>query len=293
MDRDIIIIVKGGSIQGIFGAGVLAAFEKHDLYPKVHSVYAVSFGAHSAAYFLSQGINIMPHIYYDHLCKNPSAIVSLSFKLICKKLWDVFIRNKSADIIDLDYIENLEKNVIKLDFEKIKKSPINFFVRVLNRQTLKLEYLDARDQTLERIIQSSKIPPYSYSRKDDVYIDGGIMPTRDFIHNVIKKHTDKKIIYIFNDKKTFGRIVNKIPWDILDIMLKAKYLGFRYGLKHLFSIFNYPYISSLKKYPHVYPIYNELNINKREKNRDKVYRAYIHGFSKGEEILKKIGHIAK
>lgn len=288
-ERDIILIMKGGTIQGVFGSGVMVAFERNNLYPRIQSIYAVSSGAHNAAYFLSRKSAEGASIYYDRLYKKHSFLKDLSFKIICKKFWNLFIHNKSFDIIDLDYVEKIERNEIPLDIEKIKNSPINFFVRVFNPKTLRLEYRDAKVNTIDRIIQSAKVPPYAYTKvKSDEYFDGGIMPTRDFIKNVIKKHPDKKIIYIFNDKKTFKRSIQYLPWDLLDILFKTRYLGIGYGIKHFFSIFNYPYVGLLKKYKNVHVLYDEVNTSKRERSRERIIESYEHGIRKGEWMLRKM-----
>lgn len=291
-ERDIILIIKGGTIQGVFSAGVMVAFERHNLYPRIHSIYAVSSGAHNAAYFLSGNPDEGSSIYYNYLYKKHSFLKDLSFKIICKKFWNLFIHNKSFDILDLDYVENIERNEIKLNVEKIQNSPINFYVRVFNPKTLRLEYLDGKVDTINRIIQSAKVPPYAYTKvKSDKYFDGGIMPTRDFIKNVIKKYPDKTIIYIFNDKKTLRRVFQYMPWDLLDILFKTRYLGIRYGIKHLFSIFNYPYVKGLKKYKNVHVLYDQTNTSKRERSRERIIKSYEHGIRRGEKVLEKINHI--
>lgn len=291
VERDVIVIIKGGTVQAVFSAGVMSAFAKHDLYPRIHSIYGVSSGAHIAAFFLAGKTNMDADAYYDILHKKRKFLIDLSFKIICRKFWDLFIHNKSVNIIDLDYIEDLEKNVLKIDTDKIKNSPINFFVRVFNKKTLSFEYLDAKIDTIDKIIQSSKVPPYAYTKKNNgPYIDGGIMPNRDFINNVIKKHPDKKIIYIFNDKKTFKRTLKYLPWDLLDILFKTRHLGIGYGLKHLFNIFNYPYIKGLKKYKNVYIVYDDSCASKTEKNPDMLKKSYMHGFEKGEDLLKRLDH---
>ncbi|MBU1202725.1 patatin-like phospholipase family protein [Patescibacteria group bacterium] len=291
-DRDIVLIIKGGTIQGVFGSGVMVAFQRHNLYPRIHSIYAVSSGAHNAAYFLSKKSHEAASVYYDRLYKKHSFLKDLSFKIICRKFWDLFIHNKSFDIVDLDYVENIERKEIPLDVEKIKNSPINFYVRVFNPKTLKLEYLDGKVDTISRLIQSAKVPPYAFTKiKNDKYLDGGIMPTRDFIKNVVKKFPDKTIIYIFNDKKTVKRVLQYLPWDLLDVLFKTRYLGIRYGIKHLFSIFNYPYVVTLKKYKHVHVLYDTVNTSKRERSRERIIKSYEHGIRQGENVLKKLNHI--
>jgi len=292
-ERDIIIIVKGGAIQGIFSTGVLMAFEKNNLYDRIHSIYAVSSGAHNAAYFLAHQTEIAAQIYHDKICKRHRFLKDLSPKIIWNKFWELMLFKKPCDIIDLDYARELETmGDTRLDVKRVKESPINFYVRVFNPETLGLEYLDAKIDTVNRLIQSAKIPPYAYTRiKNELYYDGGIMPTRDFIKNVIAKHPDKTILYIFNDKKTVPRVLKFIAWDLLDLLFKTRYLGVAYGIKHMFSLFSYPYINGLKAYKNVHVVYDEIYISKREKNLDRVRESYEHGISKGQWLLKKIGFI--
>jgi len=292
-ERDIIIIVKGGTIQGVFSAGVLAAFEKHNLYPRIHSVYGVSSGAHNAAYFLAHQTDICGKVYYEHLYKRHRFLKDLSPKLILHKFWQLFIHKKPFDIIDLDYAREIEiMEPTRLDVKRIRTSPINFYVRVFNPETLRLEYLDGKVDTINRLIQSAKVPPYAYTKiKNELYYDGGIMPTRDFVKNVVRKYPDKQILYIFNDKKTFPRVIKYLLWDFLDIIFKARYLGFRYGIKHLLNVLNYPYIETLVKYKHVHVTYDEACTSKREKSQERIYKSYQHGLVKGERLLKKIGFI--
>ena len=141
-ERDIIIIVKGGTIQGVFSAGVLAAFQKHNLYPRVHSVYGVSSGAHNAAYFLSEQTEIGGKIYYEHLYKRHRFLTDLSPKIIWKKYWQLLIHKKPFNIIDLDYARELEiMEPTRLDVKCIRNSPINFYARVFNPETLYKRYL--------------------------------------------------------------------------------------------------------------------------------------------------------
>lgn len=292
-ERDIIIIVKGGAIQGIFSTGVLHTLEKHNIYDRVHSIYGVSSGAHNAAYFLARQTALAAEMYQDHVCKRHRFLKDLSPSLIWKKFWQLMLFKKTCDIIDLDYARELETmDETKLNVKRIKESPINFYVRVFNPETLGLEYLDAKIDTINRLIQSAKIPPYAYTKiKNELYYDGGIMPTRDFIKNVITKHPDKTILYIFNDKKTVPRVLKFIAWDILDMIFKTRYLGLAYGIKHFFSLLNYPYLEILKHYKNVHVVYDETFISKREKNPDRLKQAYEHGIYKGELLLKEIGFI--
>jgi len=289
MERDIIIIMEGGTIQGVFSAGVTSTLQKENIYPRIHSIYAVSSGAHNAAYFLSRKIDVGASIYYDYLLKRHSFLKHLSFKVLLKKILQLFFLGRSFDVIDLAYIEDLERDILPLDLKRIKETPIKFFVRVFNPKTRKVEYLDAKENTIQKLIQSAKVPPYAYSRaQKDEYFDGGIMPTKSFLNDVVKKNPDKKIIYIFCDKKTLRRVSKYLLADLIDIIFKTRYLGLRYGIKHLFNILNYTYVNNLKKYPNVITVFDSTGNSKREKKKEKIMSAYEHGIKRGQYILEEL-----
>ncbi len=291
MKRDIILIMEGGTIQGVFSSGVMTAFQKHNIRPRIHSIYAVSSGAHNAAYFLSGNSEVGQEIYYDYLLRRHSFLKHLSAKVIIKKILGLFFLGKSFDVIDLEYIRDLEINIIPLNLERIKNTPIKFYVRVFDPKTRKNLFVDAREHTIERLLQSSKVPPYAYTKHDTGYIDGGVMPCRDFLTKVVKKNTDKTIIYIFNDKKTIKKVTKQILPDLIDVIFKTRFLGLRYGLKHLFNIYSYTYVSSLKDQKHTHVLYDETGNSKREKNKAKIYSAYKLGYAKGEAMLKELNII--
>lgn len=290
--RNIIIIAEGGTIRGIFTAGVFAAFQKANLYPYIHSVYAVSCGAHNAAYFLAHDIDKGLVGYMHYLGRKNAFLRNLSFLAITKQFFLMLIFKKTFDVMDLDYLKNLETNVFPLDVKKIKGSEINFFVKVMDHKSLEIKYLDAKENTLERIFQSSNMPLYTGGHQQNyLYVDGGIMPTDDFIKNVVAKNPDKQIIYILNEKKTRLGVIRSLWYDLLDVAVKTRYFGFRYGKKHLRHIINYPYVHNLNKFPNVHLIYDDTKNPKLRIDQTKVLESYQSGQKKGEEILNKLNII--
>ena len=291
-ERDIIVISEGGSIRGIFSAGVFSALQKANIYPRLHSVYAVSCGAHNAAYFLAEDIEKGVIVYMDYLGRKNIFLRNLSFLMMAKQFFKMLLFKKNFDVMDLAYLENIETDVFPLDVKKIKESPINFYVKVLDPKSLEIKYLNAKEDTLSRIIQSSNMPLYANSvRKEDAYVDGGIMPTDDFIKNVVEKNLDKQIIYILNEKKTKFSVARSLWYDLLDIAMKTRYFGIRYGRKHLRNIMNYPYAHNLKKYPHVHLIYDDTKNYKLRVDQEKALKSYKYGQDKGNEILRKLNII--
>lgn len=289
-ERDIIIITEGGSLRGVFSAGVFAAFQEANLYPRIHSIYAVSCGSHNAAYFLAEETDKGLIVYLDYLGRKDIFFRNLSFFRMAKQFFLMILFKRNFDVMDLAYLEDIETNVFPLNIEKIKKSPIDFYVKVLDPKSLQIKYLDAKEDTIARIIQSSNMPLYASSvHQKDMYVDGGIMPTDDFIKNVVEKNTDKQIIYILNEKKTKFSVAKSLWYDLLDIAMKTRYFGLKYGRKHLRNIMNYPYAHNLKKYPHVHLLFDETKNYKLRVDKERALKSYQYGQDKGRAILKKLG----
>lgn len=289
-NRNIIIIAEGGTIRGIFGAGVFTAFQKANLYPHIHSVYAVSGGAHNAAYFLAHEVDRILIGYLHFLGRKNAFLRNLSFLSIAKKFFLMLLFKKTFDVMDLDYLKGLETKVFPLDTKKIQESPINFYVKVMDQNSLEIKYLDAKEDTLEKIFQSSNMPLYTGGHHQNyLYVDGGIMPTDDFIKNVVAKNPDKKIIYILNEKKTRLGVIRSLWYDLLDVVMKTRYFGWRYGKKHIRHIINYPYVHNLNKFPNVHLICDDSKNHKLHVDQEKALASYQHGQAKGQEILEKLG----
>lgn len=290
--RNIIIIAEGGTIRGVFSAGVFTAFQKANLYPYIESVYAVSCGAHNAAYFLAHDIDKGLVGYMHYLGRKNAFLRNLSILTIVKQFFLMLFFKKTFDVMDMDYLEYLETKVFPLDVKKIKESPINFYVKVMDQKSLEIKYLDAKEDTLEHIIQSSNIPLYTVSRHQNLmYVDGGIMPTDDFVKNVVAKNPDKQIIYILNEKRTKKSVIRSLWYDLLDVMMKTRYFGWRYGKKHLRHIINYPYAHNLNKFPNVHLVCDDNKNHKLRVDQEKVLKSYQAGQTKGEEVLKKLNII--
>ena len=65
--RNLVLVFDHGGMAGVFGAGVATAFEDANLYPRVHSIYSASAGAHNAAYWLARQSHMGSTIYFDEL----------------------------------------------------------------------------------------------------------------------------------------------------------------------------------------------------------------------------------
>jgi len=119
MKKDIILISEGGCMLGVFGAGVVTSLQEANLYPRIHSIYASSAGAHNAAYFLSKQSKLGSSIYYEDLINNNF----IKKENLSRYVFDILIKkfnkkHKINEIVDIDYLSRVEREYKKLNVEK-------------------------------------------------------------------------------------------------------------------------------------------------------------------------------
>ena len=74
MNNKLIIYIGGGSMSGIFSAGVVTGLQDMNFYDKIEAIYGGSAGAINAAYFLSKQTKLGSSIYYVYFCLHNLAI---------------------------------------------------------------------------------------------------------------------------------------------------------------------------------------------------------------------------
>ena len=289
MKRDVIIIAEGGCMLGVFGAGVLTAFQEAGLRQRVHSVYASSSGAHNAAYFLGDGIKKDSSIYYEDLIRG-----FVRLKLIPKYLKSIlthkFKKNSICNIIDLDYVIEVESKIKKLDTGKIKKHSAEFYTRVFNIENLKWEYIDAKQDIFTALKASSSSSPYYAdfieinSRK---YIDGSVINTRGFL-KIIELNKDKKIIIILNNQYSVFRTILALPSLLAESLVFGVLYGRKVMLKSIVSAFDYPSNEELLRYHNVHIVANDRRYSRICTDKKKLLELYNHGIKKGKNLLKNM-----
>jgi len=294
MKRDLIFVFLGGTLSGIFSAGVARTLNELNLYNKIHSFYATSSGAHSVAFFLSKNVDEGSTIYHENLIPN---------KLIKPKklkfLWSMFLRtfNKNANIetlIDVDYLINIEKNIKKLNVKKISKSKIGFFVRVFNIKKKKEEWLDAKINVFKKLKATSALVPF-YSTTIKInrqeYSDGDtLLKTIDpDLGKIIKNNPDKKVFLVFNETKKFR---NSMETNIINIIWKS-FLLIYFKDKFIFrkrSVFTeYKVLKEYTNLPNVIVIEPDSNILPFCQNKEKLLKFYTNGIEKTRKILVENG----
>jgi predicted patatin/cPLA2 family phospholipase len=292
-ERDVILILEGGAMAGIFSAGVVSAFEKANIYDRIESVYCASVGAQVGAHFISKKIIKTTEIYKEELLSKRSTFVhKLSIKEIIKKVFNLLVFRKHMHLLDLEVLKKIQKTKSKINIKTIQNSQINFYVKIFDTKTLTTKLLDGKKNTYEAINISSHAAPYIYMKtRYKHYYDGEIMPDNKYLE-IIKENPNKKIIYVMNERRTNLYSFIDLPIQIIHFIFKSRFFGLDFASYYLVHFFDTPTINKLKKYKNVSLIYPDLNIRlinpKINTNKKSLKYIYDHGFKKGINVLKKL-----
>lgn len=288
IERDTIIIIEGGAMSGVFAAGVLNAFHEKNIYSRIHSIYAVSAGAHNAAYFLSKQVTLASDVYTNQLISKRAKFLNMDVFEMLHKVKNLILHKQSLQLMDLEVLKEIERIKHKLDVDEIKKSHINFYVKVYDTNQLKPLFLNAKENTLDIIEVSSYLAPYiSLKTKYENLYDGEQVPNNKFL-DVVKENKDKKIIWIMNEKKTLANKLKSSPFALLNLFTKSLYFGLPFFIHSIYHVFEDPTIEDIQKYSNVTVIYPDENVRQLTKftsNKKKLLKLYQEGLSKGKRAF--------
>jgi len=127
--RKIALVLFGGIMCGIRGAGAMIALEELGLRNIFDSVYVISAGFPNVLYLLDEKVRLATSIYYRDLND--------------KKFINPYHMNK---IIDIGYLMNIFRSGSrKIDAEKILNQKTKIYVGTKNVKTKQIEYLEIHD----------------------------------------------------------------------------------------------------------------------------------------------------
>ena len=289
-NRNIILIFNEGTMNGVFGAGVATALQEANIYSQIHSIYGISAGAHNAAYFLTKDTHNGSSIYYEDLSEK-KFIHKYIFWFFLKQLsLNIFIPQKIKPFLDIDYLIYIERTTKKLKTELLKKSKINFFIKVFNVKSGKVEYLDGNNNTLEKIKASSAlIPFYPNTVKIGVsqYSDGDTLSNKfdDYLIKEIENNKDKTYIFISNQPINLSAqlktLLSNFFWSIL-LALYLKNISVFFKKNNPLEYYKFKKI--LNK-PNVLYIASDINIHNLCDDKNTMLNLYKHGIAKTKKFL--------
>ena len=205
MNNKIILYLGGGSMSGIFGAGVVTSLQKMNFYDKIEAIYAGSAGVMNGSYFLAGQSELGSSAYYEDLTQNFISPLHVPIGII-QRFWNKYINElsikKIRNVVDIDYIIDIIKNKKQLKIKNIKKQKIKFYAKLLNVSNGNIDYVDVkRYDTLTILKAAISIAPYyfpSQKIKDGKYIDGTIKEPIG-LRYILNKHIKNKIVVVINE----------------------------------------------------------------------------------------------
>ena len=297
MKKDLIFVFFGGSMEGVFGAGVVTSLQKFNIYERIHSIYAISAGAHNVAYFLAKDTKFGSRIYYEDLLVSNRFIKNTKSKF----LYELFLslinkKTKIEKFIDIDYLINVEKHSKKLNIENVSKSDIPFFIRLFNVEKGEEEYLDGKTDILKKLKATAAAVPF-YPKKikinENMYCDGDTLSRiiDSDLEKLINDNPDKKIFLVFNNPKgnrfSFEAFTENFIWTILLLIFFRK----KYVFKKLNFFKEKRKLEKYSKLENVITIEPDFDFFVFCTKKDKVIKLYKDGISKTEKVIKKVLNI--
>ena len=231
-----VIYFAGGTMRGVFGAGVAMAFERSNFYQKVSAVYGASAGAMTGAYFLARQTELGASIYWENL--NNKFISYKGFFIgVWQRFQNRFIksipRKDFRDALNIGYLMQVVKNEKHLDVGKIISQNIPLNVKLFNLDSHQIEYIDVRRPDILEILETA-VSAFPYVHEVSIidgkkYIDAAVIDIIgiDFLR---KKHPNEKIIVIMN-----GQIDRKLRYWVKNV-IEGKFMQWMFDDAGFFGL---------------------------------------------------------
>ena len=293
MQKDLIFVFFWGSMSGVFGAGVVTSLQALDIYPRIHSMYASSAGAHNAAYFLAEDTKLGSRIYYEDLIDNKfirDKKVSFLYRILASCFNKAIPLEK---LVDIDYLMQVEKEEKILQTQKIIHSKIPFFMRVYNIRKRTEEYVDGKTDVFRKLKATSAVVPfYPHTVKIDnvLYSDGDTIGKiiDPILEKVIKENPDKKVVLVFNTPRKSRLSRNARIGDILWTIFLFIFFRSTFVFEKLKFVSENKKLDYYCSFPNVVVIEPDIDFPVLCTNRTKLLELYANGKEKGMMIMKKI-----
>jgi predicted patatin/cPLA2 family phospholipase len=291
MPCDLILLLDGGGLAGVFGAGVVTAFHRTGLLSRILSIYAVSSGAHNAAYLLSEQTDLGSTIYWEDLARGRFFRRDRILPFLSSLFLSRFRQGRiTQPLLDFNHLEQVESGTKRLDVGRIAAQPISFRVLVFNLDTGKREFVDGKVDTVRVLRASSSIGSYCdgpVNLNGKRCIDGGTIRRVDVL-GIINANPGKKFLYVMNRPHPMNQPFSSARQE----RWYAFALGWRYGKRVKMSqIEHYNEVVSPKTIlsrPNVIGILNNQPASIIENDQGRLKRLYDSGLKNGNDIARQL-----
>ena len=300
--RDLVLLCPGGAMQGVFGAGVLTAFEEANLYPRIRACFGASAGAINLAYHLARQTEFGSSIYLEDLTERKfirSEYVPLGifWRAVHKYVHPVPLERRVKPV-DIDYLfDNVVRNTKPLDVDALNTTlnDIDFKILLGDPHSGKTEYIDARNQTVRKLKATTALIPY-YNRAVDIdgkeYIDPTQMDAMNASSVLGQLNEGDKLIVIANysfERSARHQVMASIEAWVASLMFDGDLPDLIRNrmcnlTKDLEQIRNYP--DTIIVQPT-----DGHKIKPDTTDPDVLRRQYEHGMTEGKKLLAKLKHM--
>ncbi len=181
----IALVLPGGLMTGVNGAGAMIALEKLGLSQAFDVIYTASAGFGNAAYLLTENSKVGASVYYEEL--SARRFINLFH------IWNPF---------QIEVVVNAIRSEKKLSYSKIWNADTELYLRVRDRLTKTNQYFSIQNQfqpsQFFKLFESAISFPIFTSKKRMRFCDGQTtdQETREhFSHAIQQGCTDVLIIY--------------------------------------------------------------------------------------------------
>lgn len=290
MKKEFVLYLSGGTMRGVFGAGVATYLDESGICEQLTAVYGSSAGAVTAAYLLTRQTRTGSSIFYVDLIHDFISV--RSFLGGMKDRITRYVLGKDMqgvrDAINLDILFDAVKNKKILDLAKLRSSKVPLWIKVLNLQTAQSEYLLMhKHDPLALLRASTSTIPYVHTPVYLKEIPYGDAATVDQINisELRRRHPSAKIVIVFSSDMYFKR------GNVVKNCIEGMFAYMMYGAPYYKLFATAPQrleedmrlIKSDKNILLVAPPKNDPTLT-RTRNPKKLKITYVMGLEAGEKI---------
>lgn len=272
------LVLEGGGMRGVFTCGVLDAFMKHEMW--FNYVIGVSAGAGNGASYMSRQIRRARCSNIDLLKKYDF----IGFKQLLRK----------GTIFDMDLLyDKFPNEIFPYDYEAYRANPAVFEMVTTNCITGRAEYFTEKDDSerMLKILRASGSLPF-ISKMVEIdgvpMLDGGLVDSIPLRRSMDLGHETNVVILTRNvgyrkkekDRKVPAFIYKNYPRLRLVLSSRAKVYNKQLAL-----------VEQMEEEGKVICIRPEkpLEVDRIEKDVEKLERLYQEGYQLGEKFCEKYG----
>jgi hypothetical protein len=212
-------------LRSIFGGGVATGLQEADAYGKFYKSYGCSGGGCTEAYWGAEQSRLGSSIYFEDLQEEFINKNQFFPGFFARVIHGTNINSLNGDIpqmINLDRLIRIFEYEKPLDIEKLRRSPIDFYVRVFDTKANRFDYLNLKEDTLRNLKRTAHVFPYYYDPSESRFLDAGLFEQIGY-DALREMHPDKKIVFVINYSPKASIVRNLLKDSLASIVAQRMF----------------------------------------------------------------------